>query len=102
MHLDLLFHHQLEVVIGQQGVVIGQLGVVIGQLGVVIGQQGVVIGQLEVVIGQLEGVTRVLPLLGGLLVSVGHIWTVGSWWPILLSFSFLFVVDSCLRVADSS
>ena len=74
LHLDPPFHHQL--------------GVVNGQLDVVNGQQDVVIGQLKVVIGQLEEVTRVLPLLGGLLVSVGHIWTVAPWWPILLSFSF--------------
>ena len=67
LHLDPPFHHQL---------------------GVVNGQLDVVIGQLKVVIGQLEEVTRVLPLLGGLLVSVGHIWTVAPWWPILLSFSF--------------
>ena len=81
LHLDPPFHHQL-------GVVNGQLDVVIGQLKVVVGQLKVAIGQLKVVIGQLEEVTRVLPLLGGLLVSVGHIWTVAPWWPILLSFSF--------------
>ena len=87
-HLVPLLHYQLEAVIGE-------LEAAIGELEAVIGEQEVVIGQLDT-----RGGHKSFAIIGRPLVSVGHIWTVGSWWPILpqggrFSFlSFLFVVDS--------